>query len=77
MVILLFYRWVTPYLLVVLGAGWWHIVDVLGGGKMSGDIIFILLRLPCVVYINLTNPCGHHHLGQRERGKRVKDAVSV
>lgn len=60
----------TLYLLVVLGAGRWHVVDVLGGWKVSRDVILIF---PCVVHVHLANPCGNNHL--RERKRKSEDKI--
>ena len=54
-------------LLVVLGSGGRHIVDVLGGGQVAGEIILVLFTLRCVIHVHLTNPGGHHHLREEQR----------
>lgn len=68
--------YVSSYLLVVLATGRWNIVDVLGGRQVSGNIVLILFCVPRVIDIHLANPCGHHHLRQRQKERhKVKCTI--
>lgn len=64
------------HLLVELATGRWHIIDVLGGRQVSGDIILILFCVPLVIHVHLANACGHHHLKQRQKDSyEVKNTI--
>lgn len=67
---------IFSYLLVVLATCRWNVIDVLGGRQVSGDIILILFCVPLVIHIHLANPCGHHHLRQRQKDQyKVKYTI--